>query len=88
MKRASGTRRRSSNELREEYNFDYTKAKPNPYASRLGNRAVAIVLDPDLAAVFPTSEAVNSLLRSVVAAVPLRSTGRRTTPRRGGRTTR
>jgi len=31
---------------------------------------VAVVLDPDVASVFQTSEAVNSLLRSVILALP------------------
>jgi hypothetical protein len=29
-----------------------------------------VVLDPDVASVFQTSEAVNSLLRSVISALP------------------
>jgi hypothetical protein len=33
-------------------------------------RAVTIVLDPDVAAVFGSSESVNSLLRSVIKALP------------------
>jgi hypothetical protein len=31
---------------------------------------VAVILDPDVAAVFRTSEAVNSMLRSVLSALP------------------
>ena len=31
---------------------------------------LAVVLDPDVASVFQTSESVNSLLRSVIAAMP------------------
>lgn len=52
-----------------EYSLDWSKAKPNPYAERLKG-TVAVVLEPDVAAVFPTSEAVNTFLRSVIAAVP------------------
>jgi hypothetical protein len=33
-------------------------------------KTVAIVLDPDVALVFESSEAVNSLLRSVISALP------------------
>ena len=32
--------------------------------------AVTVVLDPDVAAVFDSSERVNALLRSVIAALP------------------
>ena len=60
-------------DLRPEYDFDYSKAKPNPYAARMRDDTVAVVLDPDVAAVFSDSESVNKLLRSVVSAVPRRS---------------
>ena len=86
MKRASKAVRDSSDELRPEYVFDYTKAKANPYAARLKGRTVAIVLEPDVAAAFPSSKAVNSQLRAVVAAVPRRSRKRVAPRRRGGRT--
>jgi hypothetical protein len=85
MKRASRTRRTAQDDLRPEYDFDYSKAKPNPYAARLTGAAVTVVLDPDVAAVFRTSEAVNKVLRSVVAAVPRRSRASGATRRRGGR---
>lgn len=55
-----------------EYDLDWPKAKPNPYAARLKN-TVAVVLAPDVARAFPTSESVNTALRSVLAAVPRRS---------------
>ena len=60
-------------DLRAEYAFDYSKAKANPYAAQLKGRVVAVILDPDVAAAFPNSEAVNKKLRSVLAAVPRRS---------------
>jgi uncharacterized DUF497 family protein len=85
MKQARRSRPSTTDDMRPEYDFDYSKARSNPYAARLKDR-VAVVLDPDVAAVFPTSEAVNTLLRSVVAAVPRRV--RVVTParRRSGRT--
>ena len=72
-----------------EYDLDWSKAKPNPYAARLKD-TVAVVLDPDVAEAFPTSEAVNTFLRTVLAAVPPRSrstgSGRKRVlhPRKGG----
>ena len=84
MKRARKTVLEPSEDLRSEYSFDYSKATKNPYAARLKGRTVAVVLEPDVAAVFPTSKAVNRQLRAVVRAVPRRS---RVAPRRrGGRT--
>jgi len=75
-------RRRSSSGERAEYTFDYSKAKPNRFAGRFGSGALVITLDPDVAAVFNTSESVNALLRSVIAAVP--ASGGRTSSRRAG----
>jgi hypothetical protein len=63
-----------------EYALDWSKAKPNPYAARLKD-TVAVVLAPDVARAFPTSESVNTALRSVLAAIPRRS--RRSTSRKG-----
>jgi hypothetical protein len=52
-----------------EHQLDWSRAKPNPYTARLKD-TVAVVLAPDVAAVIPTSESVNTLLRSVIAASP------------------
>lgn len=56
--------------LSSEYRFDYSKSKPNRFAAKISKGAVAVVLDPDVAAVFKTSRAVNALLRSVIKAMP------------------
>ncbi|MBI1955891.1 MAG: hypothetical protein HYS38_05810 [Acidobacteria bacterium] len=56
--------------MRAEYRFDYSKARPNRFAARMSAIAIVVVLDPDVAAVFQSSEAVNSLLRSVISALP------------------
>ncbi len=70
MKKAPS--RKSANgrdELRPEYRFDYSKAKPNRFANRMSRETIAVVLDPDVSVVFKTSEAVNNLLRSAITAV-------------------
>jgi hypothetical protein len=56
--------------LRSEYRFDYSKSKPNRFAAKMSEGAVAIVLEPDVAAVFNSSEVVNNLLRSIISAMP------------------
>ena len=66
MRKPSSAVSESSDELRPEYRFDYAKARPNPYAARLKGKAVAVVLDAEVAAVFPTSESVNTALRAVI----------------------
>ncbi len=73
MKKASRVVRNAAEDLRPEYSFDYSKAKRNPYAARLKGRTVAVVLEPDVAAAFPTSKAVNRQLRAAVATIPRRS---------------
>jgi len=71
MKRTSNRRRRrpAPVDMRAEYQFDYRKARPNRFAA-LMKGSIAVVLDPDVASIFQTSEAVNSLLRSVISALP------------------
>lgn len=65
-----------------EYRFDYRKAKPNRFAAALSEDTVAVVLEPDVAAVFKSSQAVNSLLRSVISAMPESQTTKRGPTRR------
>src|SRR5436190_20851213 len=77
MKTPSKPTSEVSDDLRPEYRFDYSRARPNPYAARLKGRPVAVVLDPEVAEAFPTSESVNSALRSVMATNPRRSSTRK-----------
>jgi hypothetical protein len=56
-------------EMREHYNFDYSKAKPNRFVNRFSDQSVVVVLDPDVAAVFTTSEAANQALRGLITAL-------------------
>lgn len=59
-----------SDTIRKEYHFDYSKAQPNRFAEEMSKDVVAVVLAPDVAAVFKSSQDVNTLLRSVIAAMP------------------
>ena len=54
---------KSVNEMRPEY--DFSGGQRGKYASRFQEGANVVVLDPDVAAAFPTSEAVNAALRKV-----------------------
>ena len=60
----------AADEMRTEYRFDYSKAKPNRFANRMEKGAVAAVLAPDVASVFRSSEEVNTFLLSIIAAMP------------------
>ncbi len=72
MKKTPAPRRARPTEMRSEYRLDYARGKPNRFAAQFGAGTIAITLDPDVAAVFTSSKAVNALLRSVIAAVPTR----------------
>ena len=69
----SGIKTKKGNGLRAEYRFDYAKARPNRFATRIRPGAVAVMLDPDVARVFKNAETVNGVLRAVAAAMPRRS---------------
>ena len=59
-----------TDEMRDEYQFDYSKAKPNRFADKIGQDQLMIVLDPDVAAVFKTPESVNRVLRALITSMP------------------
>ena len=59
-------------DMKAEYRFDYTKAKPNRFAKMVkGGRMV--VLEPDVAEVFTTGEEVNKLLRDLIQTMPAKA---------------
>lgn len=63
MKRKSDV---SSDDLRSEYTFDYSKAVRGKYYRRLiKENANVVVLEPDVAKAFHDSKAVNDALRSL-----------------------
>lgn len=62
-------------ELLDEYQFDYNKAKPNRFAPRDGKqRLKVVVLDEDVAQVFTTPESVNKVLRALIESMPQATT--------------
>ena len=50
-------------EMREEY--DFSKGCRGKYAARYAQGSNIVVLDPDIAEVFPDSESVNKALRAI-----------------------
>jgi hypothetical protein len=63
--------------MRAEYKFDYSRSRPNRFASQVPQPTVAVVLAPDVATVFDSSESVNRFLRSAMKAMPERARKRR-----------
>jgi hypothetical protein len=53
--------------------YDLTNSRPNPYAARYTEAARAVVLDPDVAKVFPDARAVNDALRALAKIIEERS---------------
>ncbi len=59
--------KRISDELRPEYDFDYSKAVRGKYYKRiLEEGANVVMLEPDVAKAFVDSAAVNDALRSLL----------------------
>ena len=67
---ARKARQTEQEEFSSEYRFDYSRSKPNRFADAMSGGTIAVVLEPDVAAVFKSSKTVNALLRSVISAVP------------------
>ncbi len=70
VKKTPGTKPRRVTDMQKEYRFDYSKAKPNRFASRMKDSPLVAVIDPDVAKVFATSEQVNKALRALISAMP------------------
>ena len=62
-----GKMRAQGDDLRSEYNFDYSKAVRGKYYRRIMKEGANVaILEPDVAKAFRTSAAVNEALRSLV----------------------
>ncbi len=68
--RSVKSRRAAPDDMRPEYSFDYRKARPNRFAARMNKDRLVVVLDPEVARVFTTSESVNKALRALIIAMP------------------
>ena len=68
-----GTRR--ENEMRDHY--DFTGGVRGKYARRYAEGTNVVMLDPDVARVFPNREAVNETLRAVAQIVQIQERRRR-----------
>ena len=84
-------RKAPSEEMRPEYNFDYSKAVRGKYYKRILKEGSNVaVLEPDVAKAFPNSAAVNDALRVVLQAgqaarrLTSRATRTRAKPARAG----
>ena len=63
-----------------EYDLDYSKARPNRFATKVVKDRLIVLLDPDVSEVFTTPESVNQVLRALIVSMPetsKRKAGRR-----------
>ena len=70
MKKTAKTKKKSHEGMQPEYDFDYTKAKPNRFVGRIAKDRMVVVLDPEVSKVFTDSESVNAALRALITAIP------------------
>jgi len=61
--------------------YDFSRARPNKYASRYAAGSIVVVLEPDVAAVFPGAGEANAALRAL-ARIIQKHRPRRTASRR------
>lgn len=67
MKGVDTMKKKPGDELRQEYDFDYTKAVRGKYYRKLLEEGSnVVVLDPDIAKAFGDSASVNEALRSLL----------------------
>lgn len=64
---------RMADDLPDDIQIDYAKARPNRFAAELANQQILIALDPDVAAVFDDAETVNRVLRALIETMPATS---------------
>ena len=67
-------KKRTDPVMRKEY--DFSGGVVGKYAKRRGDRTNIVLLDPDVAGVFPDSKSVNDALRTPIKIAETRKTGR------------
>lgn len=63
----------TADEVRTEY--DFSKGVRGKYATRFARGSNVVVLEPDVATLFPDAKAVNRALRALAEVAPKRSAG-------------
>jgi len=66
----SGKPTDDSDDMQPEYHFNYANARPNRFAAPLEDGSLVVVLEPDIAQVFTTPEAVKKVLRALIETMP------------------
>ena len=61
---------KSDADMLPEYKFDYRQARANRFAQDTPVGSLVVVLEPELARVFQTSERVKAILQAIAKALP------------------
>lgn len=72
----------NSDDLRPEYDFDFSKAERGKYQKRYLESSNVVVLDGDVAERFPNAVAVNAALRALLQLTSQTASLTSTSPRR------
>jgi hypothetical protein len=75
MKAATNKRRTTKQAAADEIlpEYDFSRAARNKYASRYAAGSAVVVLEPDVAAAFPTSGEANEALRALAGIIQKRA---------------
>ena len=49
--------------------YDFSRSRPNKYASRYAKGTLVVTLDPDVAAIFPGAREANDALRALATVI-------------------
>ena len=81
MKKAPSKRRTADpDDILPEY--DFNRAAPNRYASKYAEGSSVVVLEPDVAAAFPSARAANDALRALAGIIQKHTPSGRAASRR------
>ena len=64
--------------------YDFSRARPNKFASRYVADSVVVVLEPDVAAAFPTARQANAALRDLAGLIQKHTVGNAFPPAKAG----
>ncbi len=62
-----------NNNMKREYDLDYSKAKPNRFANIVKEKVILYPIDKDVAKVFKNPTEANNALRAIIKAIPKKS---------------
>jgi len=67
---------KKNNSMKKQYNFDYSKSKPNRFAGIVKEKVILYPIDEDVAKVFQNPDEANKALRAIINAIPKKATRR------------